>query len=82
MRRDVPEVRWAELAVEASYADQPHMINECRAPGGDVPRRASRRDVRFVQYRCSRHALASTDDEPENNSECIDKLVECSAVQQ
>ncbi|OBI93586.1 hypothetical protein A9X00_01180 [Mycobacterium sp. 1245805.9] len=29
--------RWAELAVEANYADQPHMINECRALAGMSP---------------------------------------------
>jgi AraC-like DNA-binding protein len=30
-------VRWSELAIEASYADQPHMINECRALAGISP---------------------------------------------
>jgi AraC-like DNA-binding protein len=30
-------VRWAELAIAASYADQPHMINECRALAGMSP---------------------------------------------
>jgi len=30
-------IRWAELATEASYADQPHMINECRALAGMSP---------------------------------------------
>ena len=30
-------VRWSELAIEASYADQPHMINECRALAGASP---------------------------------------------
>jgi AraC-like DNA-binding protein len=30
-------VRWSELAIEASYADQPHMINECRALAGTSP---------------------------------------------
>jgi AraC-like DNA-binding protein len=29
--------RWAELAIEANYADQPHMINECRALAGMSP---------------------------------------------
>ena len=29
--------RWAELAVEAHYADQPHMINECMALAGMSP---------------------------------------------
>lgn len=28
---------WAELAVEARYTDQPHMINECRALAGTSP---------------------------------------------
>ena len=30
-------IRWAELAIEANYADQPHMINECRALAGMPP---------------------------------------------
>ncbi|MEB4212290.1 helix-turn-helix domain-containing protein [Mycobacterium sp. 94-17] len=30
-------VRWAELAVEADYTDQSHMINECRALAGMSP---------------------------------------------
>lgn len=30
-------VRWAELAIEAHYADQPHMINECQALAGMSP---------------------------------------------
>ncbi len=30
-------VRWSELAIEASYVDQPHMINECRALAGTSP---------------------------------------------
>ncbi|GAB1815290.1 helix-turn-helix transcriptional regulator [Mycobacterium sp. MUNTM1] len=30
-------VRWAELAVQADYADQPHMINECRVLAGMSP---------------------------------------------
>jgi AraC-like DNA-binding protein len=30
-------VRWSELAIEASYTDQPHMINECRALAGISP---------------------------------------------
>jgi AraC-like DNA-binding protein len=30
-------VRWAELAIAANYADQPHMINECRALAGVSP---------------------------------------------
>ena len=30
-------VRWSELAIEASYADQPHMINDCRALAGASP---------------------------------------------
>jgi AraC-like DNA-binding protein len=30
-------IRWAELAVEAHYADQPHMINECLALAGMSP---------------------------------------------
>jgi len=30
-------VRWAQLAVEANYADQPHMINECLALAGMSP---------------------------------------------
>jgi AraC-like DNA-binding protein len=30
-------IRWAELATEASYADQPHMINECRTLAGMSP---------------------------------------------
>jgi AraC-like DNA-binding protein len=30
-------VRWSELAIEANYADQPHMINECRALAGTSP---------------------------------------------
>jgi AraC-like DNA-binding protein len=30
-------IQWAELAVEANYADQPHMINECRALAGMSP---------------------------------------------
>jgi methylphosphotriester-DNA--protein-cysteine methyltransferase len=30
-------VRWAELAIEANYADQPHMINECKALAGMSP---------------------------------------------
>jgi AraC-like DNA-binding protein len=30
-------VRWAELAIEADYADQPHMINECAALAGMSP---------------------------------------------
>jgi AraC-like DNA-binding protein len=30
-------VRWAELAIEANYADQPHMINECLALAGMSP---------------------------------------------
>ncbi|BBZ51565.1 helix-turn-helix transcriptional regulator [Mycobacterium heidelbergense] len=29
--------RWAELAIEANYADQPHMINECLALAGVSP---------------------------------------------
>ena len=30
-------VRWSELAIEASYADQAHMINECRVLAGISP---------------------------------------------
>ncbi|MGE2815873.1 AraC family transcriptional regulator [Mycobacterium heidelbergense] len=30
-------IRWPELAVEAHYADQAHMINECRALAGMLP---------------------------------------------
>jgi AraC-like DNA-binding protein len=30
-------IRWAELAVEAQYADQPHMINECLTLAGMSP---------------------------------------------
>jgi transcriptional regulator GlxA family with amidase domain len=30
-------IRWAELAVDAHYADQPHMINECLALAGMSP---------------------------------------------
>jgi AraC-like DNA-binding protein len=30
-------IRWAELAIDANYADQPHMINECRALAGMSP---------------------------------------------
>jgi AraC-like DNA-binding protein len=30
-------IGWAELATEASYADQPHMINECRTLAGMSP---------------------------------------------
>jgi AraC-like DNA-binding protein len=30
-------IRWAELAIEAQYADQPHMINECVALAGMSP---------------------------------------------
>jgi AraC-like DNA-binding protein len=30
-------VRWSELAIEARYADQPHMINECRELAGMSP---------------------------------------------
>jgi transcriptional regulator GlxA family with amidase domain len=30
-------IRWAELAIEAGYADQPHMINECLALAGTPP---------------------------------------------
>jgi AraC-like DNA-binding protein len=30
-------IRWSELAIEASYADQAHMINECRALAGVSP---------------------------------------------
>ena len=30
-------VRWAELAVEANYSDQPHMIKECLALAGVSP---------------------------------------------
>ena len=30
-------VGWADLAVEANYADQPHMINECLALAGMSP---------------------------------------------
>lgn len=30
-------VRWSELAIAASYNDQPHMINECRALAGASP---------------------------------------------
>jgi AraC-like DNA-binding protein len=30
-------VRWAELAIEARYSDQPHMINECVALAGMPP---------------------------------------------
>ncbi len=30
-------VRWAELAIEANYADQAHMINECLALSGMSP---------------------------------------------
>jgi AraC-like DNA-binding protein len=30
-------VRWADVAIEASYADQAHMINECRALAGMSP---------------------------------------------
>jgi AraC-like DNA-binding protein len=30
-------IRWAELAVEAGYADQSHMINECLALAGALP---------------------------------------------
>jgi AraC-like DNA-binding protein len=31
------QMRWAELAVEAGYADQSHMINECLALAGAPP---------------------------------------------
>jgi AraC-like DNA-binding protein len=34
--RDAP-VRWAELAAEAGYADQPHLIKECLALAGVSP---------------------------------------------
>jgi AraC-like DNA-binding protein len=30
-------IRWSELAIEAGYADQPHMINECLAFAGTPP---------------------------------------------
>ena len=30
-------VRWAELAAEAGYADQPHLIKECLALAGGSP---------------------------------------------
>lgn len=30
-------IRWAELAIEAGYADQSHLINECLALAGAVP---------------------------------------------
>lgn len=30
-------IRWTELAIEANYADQPHMINECRSLAGMSP---------------------------------------------
>jgi len=30
-------IRWAEVAVDAHYADQPHMINECLALAGMSP---------------------------------------------
>ena len=37
LRSQGDRTRWAELAIEASYADQPHMINECRALAGMSP---------------------------------------------
>jgi AraC-like DNA-binding protein len=37
IRARADQVRWSELAIEASYADQPHMINECRALAGISP---------------------------------------------
>jgi AraC-like DNA-binding protein len=30
-------IRWSELAIEAGYTDQPHMINECLALAGTPP---------------------------------------------
>jgi AraC-like DNA-binding protein len=30
-------IRWAEVAIEAGYADQSHMINECLALAGTLP---------------------------------------------
>lgn len=30
-------IRWSEIAIEAGYADQPHMINECLALAGTPP---------------------------------------------
>lgn len=34
---DDHRIRWAELAIEAGYADQSHLINECLALAGAVP---------------------------------------------
>ncbi|HUO40893.1 MAG TPA: hypothetical protein VMU34_25000 [Mycobacterium sp.] len=31
------KLRWAELAIEAGYADQSHMINECLSLAGASP---------------------------------------------